>query len=376
MALLWCDGFDHYGSDRTNLLDNVYADVGNDGLSTTQFNTGTHSWAVSSITGLSNWEGLRKSLPTAVNKLGVCARFYFPTLPSGSGAARIFHFLPPGSTDHSQLSFIVGPNGEIQIYRLGNTHATSGYTSVLIGTTDPLIGASGWNHIEIQAYIHDTLGWVRIAVNGVHKYSLTGVDTRANATFDTVAGIGHNREYGATSDSVFYMDDYYVYDFTGTAAVDTDFCPTVDGSGIATNYIGELQVMYLPVNGDTAEADWTKSSGTDGYALLDEVDPNDADYVSSTVAGDLSEYALTDLPEDITYVRGLMMIGRMSKADSGAAMIKYGMKSVAATADSAEFPITTLPSYWWKFQNTDPNSSSRWTRASLNAAWLRLQRTV
>lgn len=172
------------------------------------------------------------------------------------------------------------------------------------------------------------------------------------------------------------MDDLYLYDFVGDSAVDTDFVPATDGSGKATGYIGELQVMYLPPNADTAEDDWVPSTGTDAYAMVDEVNPNDADYISSATANDLTEFALTDLPEEITYVRGLQLIGRMSKSDAGAAMIKFGMKSDASTDDADERPITVEPTYWWDFMNVDPDTGTRWTRASLNAAWLRLTRSV
>jgi hypothetical protein len=173
------------------------------------------------------------------------------------------------------------------------------------------------------------------------------------------------------------MDDYIIYDFTGDPAVDTDFCPQYDaGTGVATGYIGELQVWPLFPNGDTSEADWAKSTGTSGYALIDETDPNDANYIYSVAADDLSEFDLEDLPEDITYIRGLGIHQRLSKSDAGAAMTKVGMKSVSATSDADERPITVEPTYWRDTIDVDPNSSARWTRDSLNAAWLRLIRSV
>jgi hypothetical protein len=129
-------------------------------------------------------------------------------------------------------------------------------------------------------------------------------------------------------------------------------------------------------NGDTAEADWAKSTGTTGYTLIDEHNPDDTDYIYSTAVGDLSEFDLEDLPEEITYIRGLGIHQRLSKSDSGAAFTKAGMKSVAATTDAAERPITVAPTYWRDTVDVDPNSSARWTRASLNAAWLRLTRSV
>jgi hypothetical protein len=372
--LLWADGFDHYGTDETNMLDGVYAEAhANLDLSTTFFATGTHSYHVDSSGGAAERRMLRKVLPTAVDKIGVAGRFYFPNMPhdgtTGIGAT-IFAFLT-SSAGTSQVSCIVDANGCLRFSR-GCSMAPGASSGTAIAQTDPLITAASWNHVEVQIYIHDTLGWIRVAINGVHRFEALNLDTKHNTS--NIVSVGQITNDIGTDD--FYFDDYIIYDFTGTAAVDTDFCPSVDVDGVGTNYIAELQCMYLPPNGDTAEADWTKSTGTDGFALVDEVSPNDLDYISAAAAGDLSEFDLTDLPEDITYIRGLQLIGRMSKSDAGAAMTKFGMKSDAATDDADERPLTVEPTYWWDFMNVDPDSGARWTRASLNAAKFRITRSV
>lgn len=377
MGLLWCDGFDHYGTDETHMRDGVYAQMVHT-LTTAQVATGTHSLLSDNAqhTGTDGSDVSRFVLPAAVDKLGVYMKLYFPVLPATNTVAVPIDFLSTTAT-RSQISCFITSTGAIAFYR-GQNYATNGEVGTKIAESDPLISTSGWNSIEVQVYIHDTLGWVRVAVNGVHRYEATGLDTKHDSTNIAQVGIGNQPFYGGASINGvdFYIDDLYIYNFTGDSAVDTDFVPTTDGTGKATNYIGDLQVLLRMPNGDTAETDWVRSTGSDDYAVVDEVDPNDNDYLYSTTAGDLSELSLEDLPEDITYIRGLMMLGRMSKNDSGAAMVKFGMKSVADTADSAEFPITTEPTYWWKFQNTDPDSDARWTRASFNAAWFRLTRSA
>lgn len=377
MALLWADGFDCYGTDESKMTDGLYATTGNATLDTVTFNTGTAAMHIVRDNS-SSFGGLRKVLPAAKLKVGAAGRFYFPTLPDNNGASMIFSFMS-SDANRGQVSICVNSNGQIEVYR-GCNVSFSPSSGTLIATSDPIINAESWNHIEVQVNIHDTTGWVRVAINGIHRFAASSLDTAYDAT--QILSVSNHVSYSAAGASgnpatcYYYMDDYYIYDFVGSSAVETDFVPTTDGSGVATNYIGELQCMYLPPNGDTAEADWTKSTGVDGYALIDELSPDDADYIQSATATDLSEFALTDLPVDITYIRGLMLLGRMSKSDSGSCGIKFGMKSVAATADSAEFAITTTPTYWYTFQNTDPNSSARWTRASLNAAWFRLTRSL
>lgn len=379
MARIWEDGFDHYGLDETNMLDGSYAQHQGGSLSTAQFSTGTHSYYVSnSIGSLLSFDGLRRVVATPVNKIGCAARVYFPQLPVSNYESAIFTLMPPDTLEIPQLAFTVGINGEIHIIRGGDTIGTSNLlnTGTLVAFTDPVLTAAAWHHVEVQAYIHDTAGWVRVAVNGVHRYELTGIDTRSNATYDTVASVAQNLPYDCDTASFFYIDDLYYYDFTGNSAIDTDFTPTTDGSGKATGYIGELQVWPLFPNGDTVEADWGKSAGTVGYSLIDELTPDDTDYIYSTLAADLSEFALQDLPAEITYIRGLGLHARMSKSDAGTAQVQLGMKSVAATSDAAARPLTVEPTYWRDMINVDPNSAARWTRDSLNAAWLRLTRSA
>lgn len=379
MALLWCDGFDHYGSDENNMLDGVYAANGTDGgtlggssLSTAHPATGTHGMFVSGDNSAGT--ALRKVLPASTLKIGVAARIYFDGLPSGNIGGTIFNFLPADATT-PHISVVVDASGALRFLRSREYFTINGENGSLVAQSDPIIVPSANNHIEVQMYKHASDGWVRVAVNGVHRFQATGLNTEHNS--EQIVAVSHNSGMsGATGSKGFYMDDLYIYDFTGDSAVDTDFCPTVDGSGIATNYIGELQVIYCPMNGDTAETDWVRISGSNDYEMVDEVDPDDATYIYSTTAGDLSEFDITDLPEDITYIRGVQLLGRMSKGDSGAAMTKFGMKSDASTEDAAERPITVDPTYWWDFMNTDPDTGARWTRAGLNAAWFRLTRSV
>lgn len=356
MARLHGDGFDHYGDDESNMLDGEYAQASGGEISATIVATGTRSWHCNGKTGLLALEGLRKVLPAAKNKLGQMGRFYFPALPTSLYANCICAMLT-ASPQKAQIQFFVDANGCIRVVRGGDTFQTTGDNlggGTLIAQSDPIIVAAAQNHIEVQAFIDDAVGWVRVAVNGVHKYEATGLDTKHNA--DNVVSIAQHGSYIVAPD--FYLDDYALYDFVGDPARDTDWCPTYDGGGKATGYIGDLQGMYLPPNANTAQDAWLKSAGVSAFALVDETNPDDADYIYSTAAGNLTELGLTDLPPEITYVRGIDIIGRMSKADGGAAMTKFGMKSVASNIDAAERPVTVEPTYWRDQANVDPNTGA------------------
>lgn len=357
MARLHGDGFDHYGDDESNMLDGEYAEVAGT-LSTSIVATGTHSLYCGGLSTIGSFSGTRKVLPSSKDKMGAMGRFYFPQLPANLYSSAIFCF-HPSSPNFSQVVVFCDANGALRFVRGETTHTNAEGSlngGVLIAQSDPIINAASWNHIEVQVYIHDTDGWVRVAVNGVHEFEATGLDTKHNS--DNIVSVSQYRPASSPGNGDFYLDDYALYDFNGSSATDTDWCPTTDGTGKATGYIGDLQAALIIPNADTSEADWAKSTGVSGYPLVGKATPNDATYIYSTAAGDLSEFALSDLPAEITYIRGLDIIGRLSKADGGAAMTKFGMKSVASRIDAAERPVTVEATYWRDQSNVDPNTGA------------------
>lgn len=375
MARLHGDGFDHYGLDETNLLDGIYAQATNVELTTALAATGTHSLKINA-TGTASVQGvLRKVLPTAIDKMGAMGRFYFPDMPVDNKECGIFEFLSSDITK-GQIAAVVDANQRIAFYRGSSTGpGDNGMNGTLIAQSDPIVVPSAWNHIEIQVYVHDTLGWVRAAINGVHRYEATGLDTKYDSS--NIVSVRTCRYEVTSQGGEYYTDDYALYDFAGNSAVDTDWCPTTDGSGKATNYIGVLGAYVGFPDGDTAEADWLRSAGgAPSYPLIGKTTPDDTTYLYATTATDLSEFDHGDLPEEITYIRGVDIYSRMSLSDAGAAMYRVGMKSVADVYDAPEIPLTVEPTYWVAQVNVDPDSGVRWTRPSYNASWLRMTRSA
>jgi hypothetical protein len=56
--------------------------------------------------------------------------------------------------------------------------------------------------------------------------------------------------------------------------------------------------------------------------------------------------------------------------------VQLGMVSGASAALGADRPITTQYAYWWDVIENDPATAAPWTRAAVNAALLRLKRTL
>lgn len=358
MSLLWADfpsgqtGL--YGTTEARMLDGLYADQ--DGAfeliedpdpnvtgNVCHYETGT--------TG----SRLRKVLPAAVSALGIGERVWFPTLPpSVNQRGFIAKFKDNNNVTH--VSFYVDTTGTISAYR-GNY---SGGT--LLGTsTSPVIVAGAWQNVEMKVLFSNTVGTIEVRVEGVvvAGLNLTGLDT-VNSALTTCAQI----EFGFDDTANFaqwYQKDLVVWDTAGS---------------INNDFFGSVSVYALRTDGDVS-LNWTPSTGATGWNLLDESPPDDADYIS---AGDPppspAVMSLTDLPEDVTSVRGLIAIARSRKTDGGDGNLQVSMVSNGTPGNGSDRPITTAFTYWFDVFETDPDTSAAWTPVAVDAADIQFDRTL
>jgi hypothetical protein len=107
--------------------------------------------------------------------------------------------------------------------------------------------------------------------------------------------------------------------------------------------------LTLPTIGrptsDTSNTGWTASTGSDLYAMLDEVTPSDTDYISSNAIGQVCKMALnaTDYPGTASQV--LKYRASSSTGNSVIVRLKEGATTIRAetqalTATDTEYSIT------------------------------------
>lgn len=133
--------------------------------------------------------------------------------------------------------------------------------------------------------------------------------------------------------------------------------------GVTTSYI---------CSESDAALSWTSGSMVVGL-------PNDLSNIS---AEDLPlpaacEFTLSNLPPDITSVRGLISIARAAKVDGGDGNLQVSLTSDGVNYDlGADRPITTAFTYWPDVSELNPTSGAAWTPTQTNSARIRLNRTV
>jgi hypothetical protein len=362
MAILWADNFQTYGQTETNLLDGVYAEID----SSTTLQTDPDPAASGNVLRVQEkadttapYEGsfLRFVFPgAALGTVGVAARIWCSVLPTLDGIAPQPFVLIDSNGDR-QLTLQILPDGRLELIRgtiLGTTLATS---------TLPVITAQAWNHIEFKATIDNSVGATEVRVNGVavDGLTLTNVDTRNGlATVSSVA-FQYTIFSGSSANRYMYVKDFVVWDTTGSQNND---------------FLGSVQVYTLQLDAD-ASFNWTASTGSTGYNLIDELTPNDADYISADVTQTTaSTFTFEDLPSDIVGVKALLSVARMRKTDGGDGQVQMAFISNGDTDSGADRPITTAFTYWWDVSELSPDTAAAWTPVEVNAATVSIDRTV
>lgn len=351
MALLWCDGFDHYGV-QSNLTEGVYAAVGAATMpSTVNPRTGTYSLTFPST------QGWRRVLGGAKTSVGFAGAYYFLTLPSTEKKVSVIGF--NDASNVAQVHIGLDTTGTLTAYR---GPVSSG---VVLGVTaSPVIFAETYQHIETFVFFSQTVGTVEIRVNGVTVLSLSGIDTVASSLVECsqveMLGIG-----GSGGVGTIYLDDIFCYDNTGS---------------FNNSFIGDRRVLTLFPDANTIQADWTAVGAATGYECIDEVTPDgDTTYITAPAPGSpgpISEFGIQNLPAGISAISGVVVVEFARKTEAGVANTQWSIISGASETAGADKPMTEIYTYRQDVFETDPASAAPFTPSEVDALLIKVERTA
>jgi ABC-type amino acid transport system permease subunit len=355
MALLWCDGFDHYGTSTTKMLDGVYAEIGGDvSISTTNPRTGANHIRIGGG-GSQAQSFLRRVLGGAKTTVGMGAAFYLLALPTGNNCQRIFGY--NDATNVLQLALVIQSTGTIEAWR-----GTPGTGTSLGVTASPVVVANAYQHIEAVVFFSQTVGTVEVRVNGVTVLSISGVDTCNTALTECSQVFIGGAAIGTQTNQTTYIDDVFCYDNT---------------SSYNNTFIGDRRVLTLFPDANTATADWTAVGAASGYLCIDEAAPNDdTDYITAATVGLVSQFGLQNLPSGISVVNAVVMVERARKTEAGTANTKVSIVSGASNTAGADKPLTEVYTYRQDVFQTDPASAAPFTPANVDALQFKVERTA
>jgi hypothetical protein len=376
MANRWSDGFGRYGGDEAKMLN------GSSSQAWAQIDTGATLWNLSSTRprtgswhmrllgndGFSEGVIARRVFGDQLTEVFLGHALYFDQLPilePTPGGAITGFFIAKFRTQANEVMVTVwlGTDGSIVVYRGGDpwwvspVFALNSGTSdpaVLLGRSSPCVGAGAYVHFEHYLKVGNSTGAYELRVNEVTVLNLTGIDTDNGGGEVSQFTIGRQ---GAPFASGKYIDmaDCYVNDTTD------------DGSGCNT-FVGDVKSGILMVNGDTAQADFALSTGVSGYQLLDDIPPDDADYISLAATTGESDFALANGPANLSEILTARPFYRAMKDDAGTCTVAPNLKSNSVKATIDDQPLTTAFAYVDSNVPFDPDTGVPWTASGLNAA--------
>lgn len=335
MALLWIDGFDHYTTTSGAEFDEVHygsyqfvSNINNSAEVSTMPELGGYGFSARmGPSGPRLGKGLDATFFESGKTVGVGAHFYLSALDLGLLGLGVFG----GSNYHT---LYVTATGQLQI-------RSTPTGTVLADSGGFLISNLVLYHIEVQFYCHDSTGSITVRVNGLEALSATSIDTvntGVNQVNFLIGGGGPN-----------YMDNLYIYDGTGSYNND---------------WLGERNVYTLMPSGDGSVEEWALSTGSDSYALVDEIPPNTSDYIESDTVDQETILEIGNLPTTNINVIGVQTMALAEK--TGTDITEISAAVVGATPVS-HVMTQSQPTYVAQISETDPDTGLPWENASVDA---------
>ncbi len=354
MSIEWMDDFQIYGTGatgRTNAGDGAYAEVANVNggpIADPDPSAPAASRAWQSAT--SDTTNFRKVLASGETTVGVAMRLWPAGLPVSEGnAGRPIAFANGANTVLCYLLMMT--TGGLKVINQSGT--------VIGQTAGPVIVSGAWQHVEMKVLFDNAVGTIEVRVEGVEVINEVAVNT-VGASTGPCEQVRCDNSSGSTL--TYYVKDYIVWNGSGTAN---------------TDFLGSCAVADLTTLTDVS-LNWTPSTGTTGWDLIDETPPNDdTDYISAADPPPAAAvFSLSDLDPDVTSVKGLMTIVRARKTDGGDGNLQVALISGASTASGADRAITAAYTYWSDVFETDPATAAAWSVSAVNAVNLSLDRTM
>ena len=351
MTIQHMDNFSMYGTNTAFMLNGVYAEVG--GISLVNDPDGLSSGKVIQSNG-QNISGARYVLQTSDTVIGMASRIWLASLPGGAAQIPSIHLISDLS-NNSIASITVETTGRL------SAHVGDRYGTLLGTTTNPVVTANGWYHVETKFTIAGGAGAIKVIVEGITVLDLTNVDIGV-----ATCGQVHIGSAPSSPDAArIYFKDFVVWDNNG--AYNNDF-------------LGSVVVYDFPPTLDVS-LNWTPSTGVNGFSILDNSPPVDTDFISAPNPPPAAYVgAHGALPADVTSVKAIMTMVRAAKSDGGDATLQIGVISdpsgTPATVLGSDRPITVAQTFWRDVFETDPATAAPWLPSAVNVCELQIDRTT
>lgn len=358
MSIVWAESFDYYGTGSTGNGGRDYMSAGHwaafsagNGtlpfISNIQARTGTYSLRFEYNSLATDSPAARRVLGTAHIVIGIAMGWYFENLPI---ANKGWGFEFRNNLNQCIAFLAIESDGAIGLY--------TGSARTLIASSDPIITANSWQHIEAKLNVDDIVGSVEVRVNGVVMLNITDIDIGTLGATQISFGMPAGK-VGSSMNA--HIDDVVTWNDDGTENND---------------FLGQQRVETIWAVADTGVTDWVRNTGADDYAAIDD-NPQDGDTTYLTGdTGNISEFTLGSLPPETEEIRGVYIPTMGKLIAAGVGNVVTSLVSGGIASDGPDQTFTTAYTYWGSIHELDPDTGLPWTKTGLEAALLRIEKTL
>lgn len=353
----WMEDFTGYGTDNLKLLNGLWAEATRVTLVTDPDPSGSGKTVALLDTNTTTY--LRRVLSSPQTTVGVAFRCWLQSLPSDVTQGP----LAVGFNDVSNekhISIGCDPSGYIKAYRVD----TGGVVTLLGTSSSPVVVANAWRHYEIKVVMSaTTAGSVEVRCEGVTVLSVTGIRTASDrvGVSPTVQNIFWSNGRAVSTGPNEYLKDVIAWDGSGS---------------VNNNFMGSCQVYKIVPDTDVSLG-WTPSTGTAGWSLINESNPDDdTGYISAPYpAPGFSRFTMTNLPVNVTSVRGVMLLHRSRKTDGGDGNVQVSAITTGGTSNGADRTISSAYTYWGDVLDQAPGATN-WNKTLVDGMDFKINRTT
>jgi hypothetical protein len=342
MALLWIDGFDHYRNNAgAPSWYGAYEDAGSTAYQIAANGVVGLCYKQVSSPNLTQQNGIQKHI-SSKTALGV--GFHYAR---NTNSVRTLLFALLTATNNVICSFTVGNTGNIYFNNgslYGNSTMLDGFCPV----------DESFSHFEGFVTINGASSTYELRLNGV----TIGADT-VNLGTNPIGRVQLGGRDSINTNPASAFDNFYIWDTEGTEN---------------NTWLGERNVYTLFPDGDLSPQDWTFSTGSTAYEILDNNPPVPATaYIEASDPGDVSKVSLGALPSTDISIIGIQAVTRALKTGTSDVTIAVGPSGhPGATHSLVQDETRTFVDIW----ENNPNTGDPWLPSEVNNLEVEIERVT
>lgn len=275
--------------------------------------------------------------------IGMGFRLNIPQTPQNSadivaGGVGGFYFYQ-GSVP--QIFIRGGENNNIEVYRLGSSTplGSTPSGSLLVGT---------WHYVELEAVISDSVGIIRVYIDGELLLNLSGQDTKSSTTLSTI--------------------DSFAFGYLNGFLVSTGFSVSIDDIYFTdtSTRLGECRIETIRPDSDFSLG-WTPDTGSVNYSRVNETLASSSNYVTTNTINARDLYGIGNLAVNPEAIYAVSAVSFAKKTDATTRGLSNSIQSNGVDAYGTTQYLNASDNRYDSIYELNPDGSVAWTYAAVNA---------